>query len=194
MSFAMIEESAINEKIKEIKKELRLAMNGVVSSIQRNHGLNYKINFGVEIPRLKAIAGKFERDEKLAKRLWQDNIRECKILAIFLMPEEHYKDIAEEWIKEAPFTEIADHLTMVILSKLPEAATKALEWIQNNEGMYRYCGFMTLTHLFRRGVELDKEQECKYLATAKNIEEVDCRKTVIMAAYNSLGHYCNEEE
>ena len=42
--------------------------------------------------------------------------------------------------------------------------------------------------------ELDKEQECKYLATAKNIEEVDSRKTVIMAAYNSLGHYCNEEE
>ena len=194
MSFAMIEESAINEKIKEIKKELRLAMNGVVSSIHRNHGLNYKINFGVEIPRLKAFAGKFERDEELAKRLWQDNIRECKILAIFLMPEEHYKDIAEEWIKEAPFTEIADHLTMVILSKLPEAATKALEWIQNDEGMYRYCGFMTLTHLFRRGVELDKEQECKYLATAKNIEEVDSRKTVIMAAYNSLGHYCNEEE
>ena len=110
------------------------------------------------------------------------------------MPEEHYKDIAEEWIKEAPFTEIADHLTMVILSKLPDAATKALEWIQNDEGMYRYCGFMTLTHLFRRGVELDKEQECKYLATAKNIEEVDSRKTVIMAAYNSLGHYCNEEE
>jgi 3-methyladenine DNA glycosylase AlkD len=194
MSFAMIEESAINEKIKEIKKELRLAMNGVVSSIQRNHGLNYKINFGVEIPRLKAIAGKFEKNKELAKRLWQDNIRECKILAIFLMPDEHYKDIAEEWIKEAPFTEIADHLTMVILSKLPEAATKALEWIQNDEGMYRYCGFMTLTHLFRRGVELDKEQECKYLATAKNIEEVDSRKTVIMAAYNSLGHYCNEEE
>ena len=77
---------------------------------------------------------------------------------------------------------------------MPEAATKALEWIQNDEGMFRYCGFMTLTHLFRRGVELDKEQECKYLATAKNIEEVDSRKTVIMAAYNSLGHYCNEEE
>jgi hypothetical protein len=68
MSFAMIEDSAINEKIKEIKKELRLAMNGVVSSIQRNQGVNYKINFGVEIPRIKGIAGKFEKDEELAKR------------------------------------------------------------------------------------------------------------------------------
>ena len=33
----MIDKTAIHEKVKEIKKELRLAMNGVVSSIQRNH-------------------------------------------------------------------------------------------------------------------------------------------------------------
>ena len=92
----MIEESVINEKVRDIKKELRLAMNGVVSSIQRNHGLNYKINFGVEIPRIKGIAGKFEKNEELAKRLWQDNIRECKMLAIFLMLESGYADVAEQ--------------------------------------------------------------------------------------------------
>ena len=184
----------IDEKVREIKKELRLAMNGVVSSIQRNHGLNYKINFGVEIPRLKGIASEFEKDEELAKRLWQDNIRECKMLAIFLMPESGYTGVAEQWIAEAPFTEIADHLTMVILSKLPDAAAKAIQWIQNSEGLFRYCGFMTLTHLFRKGIALDKEQESIYLATAKDIEATESRKSVIIAAYNSLGHYCDDEE
>ena len=184
----------IDDKVKDIKKELRLSMNGVVSSIQRNHGLNYKINFGVEIPRLKGIASKFEKDEELAKRLWMDNIRECKMLAIFLMPENGYADVAEQWIAEAPFTEIADHLTMVILSKLPDAATNAIQWIQNSEGMFRYCGFMTLTHLFRRGIELDKKHESIYLAIAKDIEKTENRKSVIMAAYNSLSHYCNDDE
>ncbi len=184
----------IDDKVKDIKKELRLSMNGVVSSIQRNHGLNYKINFGVEIPRLKGIASKFEKDEELAKRLWMDNIRECKMLAIFLMPESGYADVAEQWIAEAPFTEIADHLTMVILSKLPDAATNAIQWIQNGEGMFRYCGFMTLTHLFRRGIELDKKHESIYLAIAKDIEKTENRKSVIMAAYNSLSHYCNDDE
>lgn len=190
----MIEDSVINEKIKEIKKDFRLAMNGVVSSIQRNHGLNYKINFGIEIPRLKAIAGKYEKDEFIARRLWQENIRESKILAIFLLPESVYLDIAEEWISEAPFTEIADHLTMNILSKLPNATNMAIEWIQKSEGLFRYCGFMTLTHLFRRGVKFDKEQERIFLATAKEIENIEERKTVIIAAYNSLEHYYNEEE
>ena len=190
----MTENTNIQDNIRAIKKDLRLSMNGVVSTLQRNQGLNYKINFGVEIPRLKGIASKYEKSEELAMTLWNDNIRECKMLAIFLMPESGYTDVAEKWIEETPFTEIADHLTMVILSNLPNAATKAIGWIQNSNGMFRYCGFITLTHLFRKGVELDKEQESIYLATAKSIEENDSRKTVIMAAYNSLGYYCDEEE
>ena len=46
----------LQQTIKEIKKQLRLSMNGVVSTLQRRQGLDYKINFGVEIPRLKEIA------------------------------------------------------------------------------------------------------------------------------------------
>ena len=65
--------------------------------------------------------------EELAKRLWQDNIRECKMLAIYLLPEASYTTIAESWIAEAPFTEIADHLAMNVLCKLPYATEKALE-------------------------------------------------------------------
>lgn len=186
----MVEDSVIHEKTREIKKDLRLAMNGVVSSIQRRQGLSYKINFGVEVPRLKGIASKYEKDEELAKRLWQDDIRECKMLAIFLMPEDSYPAIAESWISETPFTEIADHLAMNVLSKLPDAAEKAVEWIQNCEGMYRYCGFMTLTHLFRRDVPLNKELEDIYARVTRDIKDIDNRRTVIMAAQNSYVHFC----
>ena len=52
-------EECINDKVREIKKSLRLAMNGVVSTLQRRQGLDYRINFGVEIPRLKGIAAKY---------------------------------------------------------------------------------------------------------------------------------------
>ena len=50
-----------NETIKEIKKQFRLFMNGVVSQSMREKGLEYKVNFGIELPRLKEIAAKFER-------------------------------------------------------------------------------------------------------------------------------------
>ena len=42
----------IHSTILDIKKSLRLSMNGVVSTLQRRQGLDYKINFGVEIPRI----------------------------------------------------------------------------------------------------------------------------------------------
>ena len=69
-------EQNILDEVRDIKKSLRLAMNGVVSTLQRRQGLDYKINFGVEIPRLKGIAGEHAKNSDLATALWQDNIRE----------------------------------------------------------------------------------------------------------------------
>ena len=106
-------EQTVRDKILEIKKSLRLSMNGVVSSLQRKQGLDYKINFGVEIPRLKSIAAQYPKERTLALALWQENIRECKMLAIMLMPSEAFTATdANRWIAETPFTEVADHLSM----------------------------------------------------------------------------------
>ena len=51
--------------IRKIKTELRLAMNGVASAYMRENGMNYKLNFGVELPRLRAIAAEFPADHDL---------------------------------------------------------------------------------------------------------------------------------
>lgn len=185
----MSAENIIHEKTREIKKELRLAMNGVVSSLQRNQGLNYKINFGVEIPRLKGIAANHPKDKELALRLWQDDIRECKILAILLLPEEEYPLVAGKWIEETPFTEIADHLAMNILCKIPDAAAKAIEWIEKEEGMFRYCGFMTISHLLRNGTRLDKSEEERFLKSINRVGDTDNRGAVALAARNTIMLY-----
>ena len=46
----------IKEQLKDIKTQLRLSMNGAVSQSMREKGLVYKLNFGVELPRIKGIA------------------------------------------------------------------------------------------------------------------------------------------
>lgn len=190
----MTDNSSIKEDIRAIKKDLRLSMNGVVSTLQRNQGLNYKINFGVEIPRLKGIAARYLKNKELALALWEDNIRECKMLAIFLMPEEFYGDIAERWATEAPYTEIADHLAKEILCKIPNINETALRWLKKEEGLHCYCGYMTLTHLFRKGTTLPEEQEDIYIKNAgKHISE-DVLSPVAKAAYNSLVTYADSNE
>jgi hypothetical protein len=59
--------------------------------------------------------------------------------------------------------------------------------------MYRYCGFMTMIHLMRKGTALTSEQERIFLATARSIEDIDRRGPVIMAARKALDRYCDEE-
>ena len=45
----------VKEQLKDIKTQLRLSMNGVVSQSMREKGLDYKLNFGVELPSIKNI-------------------------------------------------------------------------------------------------------------------------------------------
>ncbi len=171
-------------------------MNGVVSAHQRKQGLNYKINFGVEIPRIKSIAENYPKSKQLAQELWQQNIRECKLLAIFLMPKDEFSTSdADNWIEETQFTEIADHLVMKLLVHEDCAIDKALHRIEEGKGLAPYCGYLTLSHMMREGCILDKEQENKYLHNiicllGKQSES----KTLQQCAYTSLIKYISIDE
>ena len=181
-------EKCTTDKVREIKKSLRLAMNGVVSTLQRRQGLDYKINFGVEIPRLKGIAQAHEKNRKLAATLWQDNIRECKMLAIFLLPDNEIESVADKWIAETKFTEIADHLAMHLLCKMPDAWDKALEWTANSEGLYAYCGYLTISHLVRKETAPTGEQELAFFKSLASLQDVQgiAGRCAINAAMNYL--------
>ena len=65
----------LHEQLKDIKTQLRLSMNGAVSQSMREKGLVYKLNFGVELPRIKGIAAAYEKDHTLAQALWKEDIR-----------------------------------------------------------------------------------------------------------------------
>lgn len=186
----------LHETTKKIKQSLRLSMNGIVSAHQRRQGLNYRINFGVEIPRIKEIAREYEKSEELATALWQENIRECKLLAIFLLPQECYATLATKWVAEAPFTEIADHLAMNILCKLPEAAAKALQWCNAaaNDGLHKYCGFLTLTHLARQGLTLTTEQEEQFYKLVAELFETSEAGIARQSAAKAICSYIDEDK
>ena len=79
-----------NSDLLNIKKELRAAMNGILSAKMREAGAPYKLVFGVELPRLQNIANEFQPSRSLAQQLWNENIRECKLLATMLMPPEEF--------------------------------------------------------------------------------------------------------
>lgn len=98
----------MNETLRDIRIQLRLNMNGVISSSMREKGMNYRLIFGVPLPEIKLIATRYRQDAELAQALWNEDIREFKILATLLMPEQEMNlALAQQWAKEIPYPEIA---------------------------------------------------------------------------------------
>lgn len=141
--------------IKNIKKELRAAMNGILSAKMREAGAPYKLVFGVELPRLQSIAAEFQPSRTLAQQLWNENIRECKLLATMLMPpQEFLPEMADIWADEIPTAEVAQVFSMQLLCKESWCATVAFEWIASPTPMRQLCGFLCIARLLQQGAQL----------------------------------------
>ena len=169
---------SVQERILEIKQKLRLNMNGVASGSMREAGIGYKLNFGVGIPSLKEIAKQAGKDQELAVALWKEDIRECRILAAMIYPEEQFlPDLADLWIEQIEFPDLAEVCSMYLFCRMPGAAQSAFCWIASDNAMARYCGFLTLAHMLRGGREMGPRyvQELKDQAgAAVNGKDIMC--------------------
>ena len=58
----------LQNELKEIRTQLRLAMNGVISTSMREKGIVYKLNFGVPLPEIKQIATTHKPDSRSEER------------------------------------------------------------------------------------------------------------------------------
>ena len=157
----------LNEQLRAIKTQFRLAMNGVVSQSMREKGLVYKLNFGVELPRIKQIASGFEKNHALAQALWKEDIRECKIMAALLQPvESFYPEIADIWVDSICNIEIAELTSMNLFQHLPYAPQKSLQWIADDREYVQVCGFLTIARLLMKRGDMDSRVENEFLDQA----------------------------
>lgn len=155
------------EIIKEIKQQCRLAMNGLVSTAMRDRGIVYKLNFGVEYPRIKEIAKRYEKSHELAQALWKTDIRELKIIATLLQPTEDFcPEMAEIWLEDIKNCELAEMASMNLFSKLPYASTEAFKWIASENDMTQYCGYLTLNRIMAGGAELNERAAQEFIDQA----------------------------
>ena len=143
------------DTIRDIKRQLRLVMNGAASAAMRKGGLAYGLNFGVELPRIKEIAAKYRPDSRLAQALWKEPVRECRILAALLQPAEEFgQDLAEVWVEDVDNMEIAQLTVMNLFSRLPCAPQLVFRWIADEREFVQVCGFLLAARLLSRGVEI----------------------------------------
>mgnify|MGYP002285915509 FL=1 len=157
----------LHEQLKDIKTQLRLSMNGAVSQSMREKGLVYKLNFGVELPRIKGIAASYEKDHALAQALWKEDIRECKILAGLLQPVDTFlPEVADIWVDTMPTVEIAELTSMNLFQHLPYAPAKAFRWIADERELAQICGFLTIARLLQKKGDMEDRVANEFLDQA----------------------------
>ena len=166
----------IHDVVKEIKQSFRLMMDGAVAQSMRDKGLNYHLNWGATLPRLKAKAEELKANSQepkansqydLAIALWKENVRECKILATMLMPpEKMLPEVCDIWMEQIPSQEIAEQAAFNLWQYLPYAPEKAYQWIASDKEYYQLCGFHVLSRLFMNGQEPNERGINEYLDQA----------------------------
>ena len=185
----------IKEQLKDIKTQLRLSMNGAVSQSMREKGLVYKLNFGVELPRIKMIAGNYEKNHDLAQALWKEDIRECKILAGLLQPiDTFYPEIADIWVEDIRNIEIAELTCMNLFQNLPYAPAKSFHWIADEREYIQTCGFLTAARLLMKKGDMTERAAGELLdqaICAVHSESYHVRNAALLVIRKYMQH--NEE-
>lgn len=144
----------IEEQIKEIKRSFRQMMDGAVAQSMRDKGVDYHLNWGATLPRLRVKADEIGPNYDLAVALWKENVRECKILATMIMPpKEVLPEVIDIWMEQTPTQEIAEQAAFNLYQYLPFAPEKAYTWIAYDKPLFQLCGFHILTRLFMNGQE-----------------------------------------
>ena len=149
----------IQQKVKEIKQSFHQMMDGATAQSMRQKGLDYKLNWGATLPRLKEMAAELKGEESLsiydlAIALWKEDVRECKILATMLMPpEEILPEVVDIWMEQTTTVELAEQAAFNLYQHLPFAAEKAYLWLSAADDLPQICGYHVLSRLFSRQME-----------------------------------------
>ena len=179
-----------DDLVKEIKQSFRLMMDGATAQSMRDKGLDYHLNWGATLPRLREKADEIKTNHPslvydLAIALWKENVRECKILATMLMPPDRMlPEVADIWMEQTPTVEIAEQAAFNLYQHLPYAAGKAFLWLSSPEDLPQICGYHILTRLFMQKQEPNERAINEFIdqaLTALGSENLSVRKAAMQA-------------
>lgn len=201
----------IAQKVKDIKQSFRQMMDGATAQSMRQKGLDYRLNWGATLPRLREMAEALKAEYSLSETaealkagqsdvqspddhsavyhlaiaLWKEDVRECKLLATMLMPpDEALPEVIDLWMEQTTSLEVAEQAAMNLYQHLPFAADKAFQWLASADDLAQLCGYHMLSRLFMRKQEPNERGINEFLdqaVTALQSPNVSLRKATMQS-------------
>lgn len=122
---------------------VRKQMNGAVAETMATDGENYGLNYGVSIATLREIAATEVRDNDFAKYLYQQQVRELRLIACHLA-EPDKTDIHDFpfWARGIRNAELAEELAFALLSKIYDINSLMGIWTTESNELISYAALM----------------------------------------------------
>ncbi len=152
----------------QVIKKLRAMSNPEAVAGMARFGINPERALGISIPDLRRMAKETGKDPLLARRLWDSEIHEARILAGMIDdPEEVSEEQIDRWAKDFDSWDLCDQCCSNLFDKTPFAHQKAVEWAERREKFVKRAGFVLMACLAVHDKKAEDKTFLKFLFIIK---------------------------
>jgi 3-methyladenine DNA glycosylase AlkD len=129
---------------------------GIANWKKGGHGDGGLESFGIGLTVLRKLARQVGRDRALARKLWQTDVYDAKVLGLLIDdPKQLTREQAEEQVEKLDGGMLAHVFSScdATLAKAPIAFELACDWIESRDEMRKRCGWGLLYELSKKNPE-----------------------------------------
>lgn len=133
----------LEQKKRLLLYRLRKEMNGAALDTMCYFGADYERNYGVQIYAIRNLAREIGTDHELAKYLYQQSIREVRLVALWIA------DAAQVSIADADFwaegiinSEVAEQASHALFSRVESLPQILSLWTSSDSALLSYCALL----------------------------------------------------
>ena len=152
----------------QVIEKLRAMSNPEAVAGMARFGINPERALGISIPDLRRMAKETGKDHLLARRLWDSEIHEARILAGMIDdPEGVSEEQMDRWAKDFDSWDLCDQCCSNLFDKTPFARQKAVEWAERREEFVKRAGFVLMACLAVHDKKAEDKTFLKFLPIIK---------------------------
>ena len=106
--------------------------------------------------------------------------------------ESFYPEIADIWIEDMRYPELAELTSMNLFQHLPYISEKVFQWMAGEGEYFQLCGYMSLARLLMKGMEMNDRAADEFLDQALTALQ-DQSPKIRRASYTALQKYAYQQ-
>jgi len=177
-------------KCEEVLKKLKSLSDPEAVKGMARYGINPRNNLGVSIYKLRPIAKEIGKDHGLALQLWDLDIHDARLLAVFIEdPARVTEEQMDSWAADFDSWDVCDQACTSLFDVTPHAWKKVFEWAERDEEFVKRAAFSIIAGLAVHDKKASDEKFEKFQSIIKKhaVDERNYVKKAINWALRNIG-------